>query len=71
MAMVRCPNCRKAGDWLAGKWGPFCSERCKLIDLGRWLKEEHRIAEPLRPEHFAGYADLPEGANLDQPEKEP
>jgi endogenous inhibitor of DNA gyrase (YacG/DUF329 family) len=27
-------------------WAPFCSERCKLIDLGRWLGEEHRIAGP-------------------------
>ena len=26
---------------------PFCSERCKLIDLGKWLDEEHRIVEPV------------------------
>jgi endogenous inhibitor of DNA gyrase (YacG/DUF329 family) len=64
MARIRCPNCRKTGDWPAGKWAPFCSE-------GKWLGEEHRIAGPLRPEHFAGYEDLPEGANLDQPEQEP
>ncbi|MEO8519915.1 MAG: DNA gyrase inhibitor YacG [Acidobacteriota bacterium] len=29
-------------------WRPFCSERCKLADLGRWLSEEYRIpGEPL------------------------
>jgi endogenous inhibitor of DNA gyrase (YacG/DUF329 family) len=47
---VRCPTCKKLGDWLAGKYGPFCSKRCKLVDLGKWLKEEHRLSEPLRPE---------------------
>lgn len=49
---VRCPTCRKKGAWLSGPYGPFCSRRCKLVDLGKWLKEEHAISEPLRPEHF-------------------
>jgi len=26
---------------------PFCSERCKLMDLGQWFDEEHKIEEPL------------------------
>jgi endogenous inhibitor of DNA gyrase (YacG/DUF329 family) len=30
----------------ASKWRPFCSERCRLIDLGEWLDETHRISEP-------------------------
>ncbi|MEE9488688.1 MAG: DNA gyrase inhibitor YacG, partial [Candidatus Brocadiales bacterium] len=29
---------------------PFCSERCKLIDLGKWVEGEHRIEEPLTPD---------------------
>ncbi|MFO7563098.1 MAG: DNA gyrase inhibitor YacG [Enhygromyxa sp.] len=29
---------------------PFCSPRCKLIDLGRWLDEEYRISRPLGPD---------------------
>ncbi len=30
------------------KWRPFCSERCKLADLGRWLSGDYRIAgDPL------------------------
>lgn len=49
---VTCPRCKKAGDWLATPWGPFCSKRCKLIDLGKWLGGEHVISEPLRPEHW-------------------
>jgi endogenous inhibitor of DNA gyrase (YacG/DUF329 family) len=31
----------------ASRWRPFCSERCRLIDLGEWLNESHRISEPL------------------------
>jgi endogenous inhibitor of DNA gyrase (YacG/DUF329 family) len=29
------------------RWRPFCSERCRLIDLGDWLDESNRISEPL------------------------
>jgi endogenous inhibitor of DNA gyrase (YacG/DUF329 family) len=65
---VKCPVCHKRGAWLAGGFGPFCSHRCKLIDLGKWLGGEHAIAEPLRPEHFEQYADLPAGQHLDLPE---
>lgn len=63
-----CPTCRKPGEWLAGGFAPFCSQRCKLIDLGKWLGGEHAISEPLRPEHFAQFAELPPGPQLDQPE---
>ena len=67
---VRCPACKKQGAWFAGKFGPFCSERCKLVDLGKWFGEENRISEPLRPEHFQGYEELPPGDYLDKPEPE-
>jgi len=68
MRPVKCPTCQQSGDWLAGQYGPFCSHRCKLIDLGKWLTGEHAISEPLKPEHFAEYADLPPGDHLDKPE---
>jgi len=67
---IKCPTCRKTGDWLAGDYGPFCSQRCKLIDLGKWLGGEHAISEPLRPEHLEHYAELPPGGHLDQPERD-
>jgi len=47
---VRCPMCRKLvvrSPQSKAPFFPFCSERCKLIDLGKWLGEEHRIHEPL------------------------
>ena len=53
MKPIRYPTCKKAGDWFAGEFGPFCSRRCRLIDLGKWLGEENAIREPLRPDHFA------------------
>lgn len=53
---VKCPTCKKVGDWFAGEYGPFCSQRCRLIDLGKWLGEEHRISEPL-PEAPAEQTD--------------
>lgn len=41
---VRCPNCERLVAWDSGSpWKPFCSERCKLIDLGAWFQEERAI----------------------------
>ncbi|MCW5586842.1 MAG: DNA gyrase inhibitor YacG [Chromatiales bacterium] len=43
MLEVACPTCGKKIEWTpAQKWRPFCSERCKMIDLGEWLAEEKR-----------------------------
>ena len=46
-----CPLCGKAAIWSTeNRWRPFCSERCKLIDLGQWATEKYRVpvakAEP-------------------------
>ena len=67
---TKCPTCRKAGNWHEGRYAPFCSHRCKLIDLGGWLDEKHVIATPLRPEHLENYSELPSGPELDKPEAE-
>ena len=47
---IKCPTCRKAGFWMEKPLGPFCSERCKLVDLGKWLGGEHRISSRLQAE---------------------
>ena len=47
--------------------GPFCSDRCKMVDLGKWLGEDYKIVEPLRPDHLAEYENM-EGPDLDRPE---
>lgn len=44
---TRCPHCGKLVTWdKTSPWRPFCSERCRLIDLGAWLNEHHRISRP-------------------------
>ncbi len=44
---VACPTCGKPVPWTPeSRWRPFCSERCRLIDLGAWLTEQHRISTP-------------------------
>ena len=49
---VKCPTCEKSVEWNEqSQWKPFCSERCKLIDLGEWASDSHRIAgEELTPQ---------------------
>jgi endogenous inhibitor of DNA gyrase (YacG/DUF329 family) len=52
----RCPICRKpvappddGGNSTSRSYFPFCSERCKLIDLGRWLDGKYQI--PVEVDH--------------------
>jgi endogenous inhibitor of DNA gyrase (YacG/DUF329 family) len=41
---MRCPICRKPVDLSpANPFRPFCSERCRMIDLGTWASEEYRV----------------------------
>jgi uncharacterized protein len=40
---VKCPTCRTETTWENNPHRPFCSERCKLIDLGAWIEEKHRV----------------------------
>jgi len=48
---VPCPHCGKPVPWTeASKWKPFCSDRCRLIDLGDWLSERHAIPAEELPE---------------------
>ena len=44
----RCPICRAPTDSEAGPDFPFCSERCRLLDLGKWASEEYKVKEPAR-----------------------
>jgi endogenous inhibitor of DNA gyrase (YacG/DUF329 family) len=64
---IRCAICGKDTEFLSDPLGPFCSERCKLIDLGKWLGEEYRVSEPLRPGHFSDFEQLDGKNELDEP----
>ena len=50
--MKKCPTCSKQVEWQDNPFRPFCSERCKLLDLGKWVSEEYRVpgkAVPTEP----------------------
>ena len=42
---LHCPICRKPVAFDSPEM-PFCSERCRIIDLGAWASEEYRISTP-------------------------
>lgn len=42
---AKCPTCRRELDWQTAPFRPFCSERCRLVDLGAWLTEQRAIAD--------------------------
>lgn len=53
--LVACPQCRELVEYSTeNPYRPFCSKRCKMIDLGEWASESYRIPENIKPE------DLPE-----------
>ena len=45
--LVACPTCGKPVAWVTeNRFRPFCSERCKKIDMGAWAAEDYRVPEP-------------------------
>jgi uncharacterized protein len=61
---VKCPTCRKETPWEDNPHRPFCSDRCRLIDLGAWAGERYRIpAEEFEP--AADDGDEDEGKSYD------
>ncbi|PKH05086.1 DNA gyrase inhibitor YacG [Moritella sp. Urea-trap-13] len=51
---VNCPTCKKSVEWVTtNEFRPFCSDRCKLIDLGEWASEERSIpGEDVSPQEL-------------------
>ena len=47
---MRCPICKKEFDSASSTAKPFCSERCRTIDLGRWLGEDYGLPAVPDPE---------------------
>jgi len=44
----KCPTCGAEFEYEpTSKWRPFCSRRCKLVDLGNWMEGVYRISRPL------------------------
>jgi uncharacterized protein len=54
---VTCPRCGSLTEYSPeNKWRPFCSERCRMIDLGKWGSDAYRVpsAEPPKGEEPSG-----------------
>jgi len=48
---VKCPQCGVDVLWApASKWRPFCSERCRQLDLGAWASESYRVPAEAPPD---------------------
>lgn len=58
--IVRCPGCGGESVYaLANPFRPFCSERCKNLDIGAWASESFRVAADEAPDDpLAGTAKL-------------
>lgn len=51
---VRCPHCGAVVEWgQQSPFRPFCSERCRQIDLGAWASESYRIPGAAPADDFA------------------
>jgi len=60
---VRCPTCRREVDWQGNAHRPFCSERCRILDLAAWADERYRIpGEPVPSEPTEPGDDPPKDA---------
>jgi len=53
---MKCPICKKEVQ-PGHPEAPFCSERCRIIDLGNWASEKYVISTPARPEELRGQED--------------
>jgi len=50
---IICPQCKKITvSGKGNKYRPFCSRRCKLIDLGEWAREEKTISRNINPKEI-------------------
>ena len=59
MPMIRCPICEKQFDPATSPAMPFCSDRCRQIDLGRWLREVYSVPVERDPDEDES-ADAPQ-----------
>ena len=60
-ARIKCPTCGRELDWATAPARPFCSERCRLIDLGAWLSEQRSIAGESQPPGETPVTDSAQG----------
>lgn len=62
-ALIYCPTCKKRFAYFSSEYRPFCTERCKMVDLGHWFDESYSVAgEPaMEDESYLPSEVVPEG----------
>ena len=61
---TKCPTCGREIQWGTSRFRPFCSERCRLVDLGAWFSGQRSIPGDEAPVQDAGESDgAPDGNN--------
>jgi hypothetical protein len=66
--MKKCPTCNKPVQWQDNPFRPFCSERCQLVDLGKWVSEEYRVPGKPVPTKSDEDAEDHSGSDSNSPE---
>ena len=52
--ILKCPRCGALTTWEDNAFRPFCSERCKMIDLGAWANEDYKLPTQDAPQADGG-----------------
>jgi endogenous inhibitor of DNA gyrase (YacG/DUF329 family) len=61
VTIVKCPTCKRPVEWSPESvYRPFCSDRCRLVDLGAWFSEKHKIPDESSAEGHELATDPPE-----------
>jgi len=69
---VSCPRCKKKFNYHSSDFRPFCSEKCRLIDLGQWLNETYTVpASKITPEEAEHLEQLINEKEEDSSEEDP
>ncbi|WP_408097600.1 DNA gyrase inhibitor YacG [Peredibacter sp. HCB2-198] len=68
--MVTCPTCKQKFNYYSSEFRPFCSEKCRLIDLGQWLTESYAVpVEKLTEEEIQTLEELVHEKNAEEEKK--
>lgn len=67
---VTCPTCKKKFNYYSSEFRPFCSEKCRLIDLGQWFMESYTVpVEKLSEEEIQTLEELVHEKNAEEEKK--
>lgn len=47
--IIKCPQCAAEFDYYTSEFRPFCSDRCRMVDLGHWLYENYKVPSQETP----------------------